>query len=87
MVACPYDQLFIDPNTRTAEKCNFCANRIENQLLPACVSVCPTNAIAWGPVEELHGQARAGGRVERGVDHFGLDPSTIYLEHMATRLN
>ena len=23
MVACPYDQLFIDPNTRTAEKCNF----------------------------------------------------------------
>src|SRR5439155_1384422 len=42
MVACPYDQLFIDPNTRTAEKCNFCANRVENELLPACVSVCPT---------------------------------------------
>ena len=32
MVACPYDQLFIDPNTHTAEKCNFCANRVENQL-------------------------------------------------------
>jgi len=24
MEACPYDQLFIDPNTHTAEKCNFC---------------------------------------------------------------
>ena len=33
MVACPYDQLFIDPNTHTAEKCNFCANRVENGLL------------------------------------------------------
>src|SRR6266542_3728499 len=37
MVACPYDQLFIDPNTHTAEKCNFCANRVENELLPARV--------------------------------------------------
>ena len=35
MIACPYDQLFIDPNTHTAEKCNFCANRVENRLLPA----------------------------------------------------
>ena len=48
MEACPYDQLFIDPNTRTAEKCNFCANRVENKLLPACVSVCPTECRIFG---------------------------------------
>src|SRR5947207_730205 len=52
MVACPYDQLFIDPNTRTAEKCNFCANRIENQLLPACVSVCPTECRIFGDLDD-----------------------------------
>ena len=52
MVACPYDQLFIDPNTRTAEKCNFCANRVENELKPACVSVCPTECRIFGDLDD-----------------------------------
>jgi Fe-S-cluster-containing dehydrogenase component/formate-dependent nitrite reductase membrane component NrfD len=52
MEACPYDQLFIDPNTRTAEKCNFCANRVENKLLPACVIVCPTECRIFGDLDD-----------------------------------
>jgi Fe-S-cluster-containing dehydrogenase component/formate-dependent nitrite reductase membrane component NrfD len=52
MEACPYDQLFIDPNTRTAEKCNFCANRVENNLLPACVIVCPTECRIFGDLDD-----------------------------------
>ena len=52
MEACPYDQLFIDPNTRTAEKCNFCANRVENNLLPSCVIVCPTQCRIFGDLDD-----------------------------------
>jgi Fe-S-cluster-containing dehydrogenase component/formate-dependent nitrite reductase membrane component NrfD len=52
MQACPYDQLFIDPGTRTAEKCNFCANRIEQELLPACVIVCPTECRVFGDLDD-----------------------------------
>jgi len=52
MAACPYDQLFIDENTKTAEKCNFCANRIENKLEPACVSVCPTECRIFGDLDD-----------------------------------
>jgi Fe-S-cluster-containing dehydrogenase component/formate-dependent nitrite reductase membrane component NrfD len=56
MQACPYDQLFIDPNTRTAEKCNFCANRVENSLLPSCVSVCPTECRIFGDLDDPSSQ-------------------------------
>jgi Fe-S-cluster-containing dehydrogenase component/formate-dependent nitrite reductase membrane component NrfD len=52
MEACPYDQLFIDPGTRTAEKCNFCANRVENHLLPSCVIVCPTGCRIFGDLDD-----------------------------------
>lgn len=52
MEACPYDQLFIDPSTRTAEKCNFCANRVENHLLPSCVVVCPTGCRIFGDLDD-----------------------------------
>ena len=52
MNACPYDQLFIDPDTRTAEKCNFCANRVEQELLPSCVIVCPTQCRIFGDLND-----------------------------------
>jgi Fe-S-cluster-containing dehydrogenase component/formate-dependent nitrite reductase membrane component NrfD len=45
MNACPYDALYINPATSTANKCNFCNHRIEVGLEPSCVIVCPTQAI------------------------------------------
>jgi Fe-S-cluster-containing dehydrogenase component len=85
--ACPYGVMSFDPRTQHADKCTLSAERRAAGLPPACVSVCPTNALSWGPVDELHARAGRDGRRERGVDHFALHPSTIYLEHVATRLN
>jgi Fe-S-cluster-containing dehydrogenase component/formate-dependent nitrite reductase membrane component NrfD len=51
MQACPYDALYIDPNNNTAAKCNFCAHRVEVSLEPACVIVCPTQAILAGDLD------------------------------------
>lgn len=48
MQACPYDALYIDPNSHTAAKCNYCAHRTEIGLEPACVVVCPERAIISG---------------------------------------
>ena len=48
MQACPYDALYIDPQTHTAAKCNYCAHRVDVGLEPACVNVCPTQAIVSG---------------------------------------
>src|SRR3954467_6327700 len=82
MVACPYDQLFIDPNTHTAEKCNFCANRVENNLLPACVSVCPTECRIFGdlddPTSEVARIANAEAMTVRKPEK-GTIPKVFYL--------
>ena len=51
MQACPYDALYINPYTNTAEKCNFCAHRVELGLEPACVVVCPEQAIIAGDLD------------------------------------
>ena len=48
IAACPYDAIFINPEDHSAEKCNFCAHRIDMGLEPACVVVCPTEAIMVG---------------------------------------
>src|SRR5438876_659425 len=92
MVACPYDQLFIDPNTHTAEKCNFCANRVENELLPACVSVCPTECRIFGdlddPASEVARIARLDAIAVRKPEK-GTVPKVIYIgaEESAIRPN
>ena len=51
MQACPYDALYIDPNTQTAAKCNYCSPRIDVGLEPACVNVCPEHAIISGDMD------------------------------------
>jgi len=57
MQACPYDALYIDPETNTAAKCNFCAHRIELNLEPSCVIVCPTQAIIAGDLDDPSSKA------------------------------
>jgi Fe-S-cluster-containing dehydrogenase component len=52
IAACPYDAIFINPEDHSAEKCNFCAHRIDSGLEPACVVVCPTEAIMVGDLND-----------------------------------
>jgi len=52
MQACPYDAIYIDPESSTAAKCHFCAHRVETGLEPACVVVCPEHAIVAGDLDD-----------------------------------
>jgi Fe-S-cluster-containing dehydrogenase component/formate-dependent nitrite reductase membrane component NrfD len=98
MQACPYDALYIDPNTHTAAKCNYCAHRTELGLEPACVIVCPERAIIAG---DLHNPASEIARIiarepvrvrkpEQGtgpnVYYLGADEAAINPEAAAEEL-
>lgn len=50
--ACPYDAIYIDPDSGTAAKCHYCAHRTEVGLEPACVVVCPEHAIIAGDMND-----------------------------------
>jgi len=65
IAACPYDAIFINPEDHSAEKCNFCAHRLEVGLEPACVVVCPTEAIMIGNLRDP--ESKVSQYVNRGV--------------------
>ena len=65
IAACPYDAIFINPEDHSAEKCNFCAQRLDVGLEPACVVVCPTEAILVGDLNDTG--SRVSQAVGRGV--------------------
>jgi Fe-S-cluster-containing dehydrogenase component/formate-dependent nitrite reductase membrane component NrfD len=52
MQACPYDAIYMDPDSDTAAKCNFCSHRVDEGLLPACVVVCPVEALLFGDMDD-----------------------------------
>ena len=52
MQACPYDAIYMDPESHTAAKCNFCSHRVDEGLLPACVVVCPEEALIFGDLDD-----------------------------------
>lgn len=52
--ACPYDARFINEETLTADKCTFCAHRLEVGLLPACVETCVGGARIIGDINDAN---------------------------------
>ncbi len=82
MQACPYDALYIDPETHTAAKCNYCSPRIDIGLEPACVNVCPEHAIISGdmdnPESEIS-QLLAGQNVTVRKPEKGTNPNVFYI--------
>jgi Fe-S-cluster-containing dehydrogenase component len=90
MQACPYDALYINPNTGTAAKCNYCAHRIENSYEPACVIVCPVEAIVSGDLDDPQSnlsQLIAQHDTKVRKPEAGTIPNVYYLDTSDEMLN
>lgn len=81
--ACPYDAIYLDPETHTAAKCHYCAHRTEVGLEPACVIVCPEHAIIAGDLDDPHSEiARlvASEQVRVRKPEQGTMPKLFYIQ-------
>jgi Fe-S-cluster-containing dehydrogenase component/formate-dependent nitrite reductase membrane component NrfD len=91
MQACPYDALYLNEDLGAVEKCHFCAHRVEKGLEPACVIVCPEEAIIAGDLHDSsstiammlveHDGRTLVRRSEQGtgpnVHYLGVEPSAL----------
>ena len=71
--------------TRTkgvVEKCNFCAERLADGQLPACVEACPEKALIFGDLHDENSPVRQALRSRYAVQRkpeLGTGPSVFYL--------
>ena len=90
MQACPYDALYIDPQTNTAAKCNYCAHRIDVGLEPACVNVCPEHAIISGDMDDPNSEISlllSRQQVSVRKPEKGTNPNLFYIDGDEASLN
>lgn len=82
VAACPYGARYINSSKGVADKCDFCAARVERGLEPACVNTCPGKAKIFGDLEDpnsavfnlvYHGGAR---RIESS--DVAIGPNVFY---------
>lgn len=89
MQACPYDAIYLNEDLGAVEKCHFCAHRVEQGLKPACVVVCPEEAIVVGDLDDpnspigqlIENKKTLVRRPEQGtgpnVHYLGVEPSML----------
>jgi len=83
MQGCPYDAIYIDPDTETAAKCNYCSHRVDTGREPACVTVCPEDAIVAGDVANPDSEISeriASQEVQARKPEKGTDPKLFYVD-------
>lgn len=80
--ACPYDARYVSPKKGTADKCDFCIERVKAGLMPACVSTCIAHARYFGDLNDPNSEvSRLVRDYPNEVLHreMGTKPSVFYI--------
>lgn len=86
----PFEQAgYIQHTKGVIEKCHFCAPRLDQGLLPACVMTCPSTARTFGDLDDPESEVSrliAGKGGTGRFEELGTKPKVFYLhlrEHLA----
>lgn len=83
IMACPYNAPVFDPVEGKTSKCNLCAERLDEGLLPRCVASCPAGVLQFGDIDELRARHSADlARIETRYslpDHRISQPNIVII--------
>ena len=71
--ACPYGARYRHPEEKVVDKCDFCVDRLDQGLEPACVATCMGKAIVLGNLDDPHSE------VSRMVERNDVKPGRPLL--------
>lgn len=69
----------------TVGKCTGCANRLERDLAPACMNLCPGRARYWGDLDDPESDVSTfikGKEYEKLLEASGTEPNVFYVKSM-----
>lgn len=79
IMACPYNAPVYDPVEGKTSKCNMCAGRLDEGLLPRCVESCPAGVLRFGDINAL--------RAEHQTDWTLIEPRYHLPDHQISHPN
>lgn len=80
--ACPYKVKFAHPTKKVAQKCDFCVERVDQGLMPACVNTCNARARTFGDLNDPNSeisQVLNDNPVQVLRPEFGTEPRVFYI--------
>ncbi|WP_272701220.1 4Fe-4S dicluster domain-containing protein [Desulfovibrio sp. Fe33] len=82
--ACPYDARYINPETRSTDKCTFCVHRLQAGLLPVCVENCVGGARVFGDMNDPESLVSRTLKEHKGAikvlaPEMGTKPNVYYV--------
>jgi tetrathionate reductase subunit B len=79
---CPYKMRFKHPTKKVANKCNFCSERLDQGLLPACVNTCNSKARTIGDLDDPNSEVSkliANNPVKTLLPEQNTKPKVFYI--------
>lgn len=79
--ACPYGVIYWNEEKKVAQKCTFCAHRLDEGKVPRCVQICPSECLTFGDLDDPESEVSkllAAGKAEVFHPEWKTKPNVFY---------